>query len=56
VSNGVGAVAGIVLPPPIAIPIGLTIAAIDAFLLERLAPKDAVLSILSEIDSLVRRR
>src|SRR5260370_5822970 len=43
VSNGVS-----FLPPPIGTVAGLAVSAIDSFLVEKLAPKDAIVSFLSE--------
>ena len=43
VSNGLSMV-----PPPVGVAVGLAASAVDAFILERLAPKDGVVSFLSE--------
>lgn len=47
-SNGLGAALGLGLPGPAGIVAGLSVGAVDFFLLERLMPKDAVINFLSE--------
>ena len=48
VSNGLSIGLGFIPPQPVGLVAGVAVGALDAFLLERLIPKDAVISFLSE--------
>jgi hypothetical protein len=47
-SNGLGAGLGLGLPGPVGVVAGISVSAVDFFLLERLMPKDTVINFLSE--------